>query len=137
MLKQIDHIGIAVYNIDESLKRYEKLFHLKATHIETMEELSVRVAFIPVGEVMIELLEPLIRGKGRISEFLEEHGEGITHIAYRVENLSTLLTEMKNAGVRLRDERPRSGAAGSWVAFLSPEETNNITVELVEREKEI
>jgi methylmalonyl-CoA epimerase len=134
MLKQIDHIGIAVYNIDESLKRYEKLFHLEAKHIETMEELSVRIAFIPVGEVMLELLQPLIPGKGRTAEFLEKHGEGITHIAYRVDNLETMLTDMKKMGFRLRDERPRRGAAGSWVAFVSPEETNNISVELVERE---
>lgn len=137
MLKQVDHIGIAVYNIDESLKRYEKLFHLEAKHIETMEELSVRIAFIPVGEVMIELLQPLIPGKGRTSEFLEKHGEGITHIAYRVDNLATMLKDMKKTGFKLRDERPRSGAAGSWIAFVSPEETNNVPVELVEREREI
>ena len=134
MLKQIDHIGIAVYNIDESLLRYKKLFHLEPKHIETMKELSVRIAFIPVGEVMLELLQPLIPGKGRTAEFLAKNGEGVTHIAYRVDNLAMVLADMKKMGFRLRDERPRRGAGGSWIAFLSPEETNNIPIELVERE---
>ncbi len=137
MLKQIDHIGIAVHNIDESLKRYEKLFRIKAKHIETMEELSVRIAFIPVGEVMLELVQPLVIGKGRVGEFLEKHGEGMHHIAYRVNNLATILGDMNKMGVKLRDEKPRPGAGGSWVAFVSPEETNNVLVELVERKKEI
>jgi methylmalonyl-CoA/ethylmalonyl-CoA epimerase len=86
---------------------------------------------------MLELVQPLVPGKGRIGEFLEKHGEGMHHIAYRVDNLATMLTDMNKMGFKLRDERPRSGAAGSWVAFVSPEETNNVLVELVEREREI
>lgn len=137
MLEQIDHIGIAVSNLDESIQKYEKLFQIKVKHIETLEEISTQIAFIPVGEAMLELLAPLAPGKGRIGEFLKKHGEGIHHIAYRVENLHTLLAEMKKAGIKLRDEKPRPGGAGSWIAFLSPEETGNVLTELVEREKEL
>ncbi|MCK5642307.1 MAG: VOC family protein, partial [Gammaproteobacteria bacterium] len=132
-----DHIGIAVFNMEESLKKYEKLFRIKAKHIETLEQFSVQIAFIPVGEVMLELIAPLAPGKGRIGEFLEKHGEGIHHIAYRVENLESSLAEMKKQGVKLIDEKPRGGGSGSWIAFLSPEETGNVLTELVEREKEL
>ncbi len=137
MLKKIDHIGIAVSNLDESLEKYERLFRVKAKHFETLEEISIKIAFIPVGEAMLELLAPLAPGKGRIGEFLEKHGEGIHHIAYRVENLESSLAEMKKQGVKLIDEKPRGGGSGSWIAFLSPEETGNVLTELVEREKEL
>ena len=137
MLKHIDHIGIAVFSIDESLKKYERLFQVKAKYIETIEELSLRIAFVPMGEVMLELLEPTTPGKGRIGEFLDKHGEGFHHIAYRVDNLETLLAEMRQVNIKLRDTSPRPGGGGSWIAFLSPDETNNVLTELVEREKEL
>ena len=133
ILKQIDHIGIAVRNLNQSLEIYEKLFRAKATHFEVIAELSLRIAFIPIGEVMIELLEPIASGKGRLSEFLETHGEGLHHIAYKVDNLAQILAEMKKNGVKLRDEKPRVGAHSSRIAFISPEETNNVLTELVER----
>lgn len=137
LLKKIDHIGLAVFNMEESLKKYERLFRVKAKHFETIEAISTQLAFIPVGESMVELLTPLAPGKGRIGEFLEKHGEGIHHIAYRVEKLHSLLEEMKQQGVKLIDEKPRGGGDGSWIAFLSPEETGNVLTELVEREKEL
>ena len=137
MLKQIDHIGIAVRDLDESLELYERLFQVKAKHVEVIEHLSIRLAFIPVGEVMLELIEPLFPGKGRIGEFIDTHGEGFHHICYRVDNLRSLLVKMKDAGVRLREEEPQPGAAGSWIAFLRPEETNNVLTELVERKGEV
>ena len=136
MLKQIDHIGIAVFSLSESLKKYERLFKVKPKYLETLNDLSLNVAFVPVGEVMLELLESMVPGKGRIAEFLEKYGEGIHHVAYRVENLVSLLEEMKRAGVKLRDEKPRPGGGGSWIAFISPEETGNVLTELVERHGE-
>ena len=132
MLKQVDHIGILVRNIDQSLEKYEKLFGAKVTHIEVKEELSLRMAFIPVAGVMIELLEPLVPGKGRLGELLEKCGEGFHHIAYQVDDLDEVLAEMEKNGVKLRDEKPRSGSRGSRIAFISPEETNNVLIELVE-----
>ena len=132
LLKQIDHIGIVVRNLDQSLERYERLFRVRATHIEVREELSLRMAFIPMGGVMVELIEPLVPGKGRLGELLEKHGEGVDHIAYRVDNLDEVLAEMKKSGVRLRDEKPRAGTRGARIAFMSPEETNNVLIEFVE-----
>ena len=137
MLKQIDHIGIVVRDLDRSLERYERLFQAKATHVEVMEELSLRMAFIPVGEVMLEFIEPLVQGKGNVADFLDRHGEGFHHIAYRVDNLKSLLANMEKAGIALRDNIPRSGGAGSWIAFLKSEETNGVLTELVEREADL
>ncbi|MEE9610031.1 MAG: VOC family protein [Desulfatiglandales bacterium] len=137
ILKKIDHIGIVVSDIDAALKKYHELFNAEARMIETIEELNVRIAFIPVGEVMIELIEPLVPGKGRIGEFLQCSGEGFHHIAYRVENLDDLLDTLKRADVTLRDSEPRPGAARSRISFLAPEETNNVLTELVEREQDL
>jgi len=136
MLKQIDHIGIVVSNLSEALKNYERLFRVKPKYTETLDALSLRIAFVPVGEVMLELLEPLTPGKGRIAEFLEKHGEGLHHIAYRVDNLEALLAEMKRGGVRLRDEKPRPGSHGSKIAFIDQEETGHVLTELVEKHGE-
>jgi methylmalonyl-CoA/ethylmalonyl-CoA epimerase len=133
MLKQIDHIGIVVSSLDQALERYERLFEVKATHIEVMEQLSLRVAFLPVGGAMLELIEPLTTGKGRLGELLEKRGEGIDHIAYQVDNLGEVLSKMGKSGVRLWDKKPRCGAKATQVAFISPEETNNVLIELVGR----
>ncbi|MBI2831896.1 MAG: VOC family protein [Chloroflexi bacterium] len=135
MLKQIDHIGIAVRDLEKSLDKYAELYGAKATHTEVMESLSISIAFIPVGEVLLELLQPLAPGKGRIGEFLEKYGEGFHHIAYRVDNLDRVLAKMKENGIKLRDDKPRPGADNTRIAFISPEETGNVLTELVESKK--
>ena len=137
LLSRIDHIGIAVFDLEQSLERYRKLFRVEAKYIETLESLSIRIAFLPVGEVMLELLAPLPGGKGNISAFLEQHGEGFHHIAYRVEDIHSLLSDLKRSGIGLRDEKPRPGGGGSWIAFVKPEETSNVLTELVQREKDL
>ena len=137
MFQKIDHIGIAVSNLDESVKDYQQKFNIAVKYTEELADISVRIAFIPVGEVMLELIEPLTPGKGRIAEFLEKHGEGLHHIAYRVHNLEAVLAKMKKEGVKLIDEKPRPGGGDSWIAFLNPEETNNVLTELVQREREL
>lgn len=137
MFQKIDHIGIAVSNLDKSVKDYQQKFNIAVKYTEELADISVRIAFIPVGEVMLELIEPLTPGKGRIAEFLEKHGEGLHHIAYRVHNLEAVLAKMKREGVKLIDKKPRPGGGDSWIAFLSPEETNNVLTELVQREREL
>lgn len=132
MLKQIDHIGIAVNDLDKSLKKYEKLYQVKAKQIEVMEDLNIRIGFIQIGEVMLELLQPIIPGEKRIGELLVNRGEGIDHIAYRVDNLDATLEQMKKDGVKLNDETPRAGAHGARIAFVNAEESNNVLVELIE-----
>ena len=110
---------------------------LLATHIETIEDANVRIALLPIGEVLIELLQPITQGEGIIGKLLKEQGKGFRHMAYGVDNIVRMMDEMKPAGISLRDETPRAGAAGARIAFISSEETNNVLVELVERGEEI
>jgi methylmalonyl-CoA epimerase len=136
MLKQIDHIGIAVSDLDKSLEKYEKLYQAKATQVVVMEELNIRIGFIQIGKVMLELLQPIVPGEKRIGELLVNRGEGIDHIAYRVDNLDAILEKMKKDGVKLNDETPRAGAHGARIAFVNAEETNNVLVELIELQED-
>ena len=132
MIEKIDHIGIAVKNLDETMEKYADVFGLKVTSIEVHPDLNIRICFIPVGEVLIEFLEPLSE-EGRIGKFIKENGEGIHHIAYRVTDLEAILRMMKEEKIKLRDEQPRSGGLGSKIAFIDPAETNGVLTELVQR----
>lgn len=131
MVNKIDHIGIAVKNLEESLKFYE-LLGLKAQGTEIVEEQKVKVAFLPVGDSEIELLEST-EEDGPIAKFIEKKGEGIQHIALRVENIEDAIEEMKSKGIRMIDETPRYGAGGAKIAFCHPKSTNGVLLELTER----
>lgn len=137
MVRRIDHIGIAVHNLDKSLEDYLKIFGLKPLKIEMLEDIFVRMAFIRVGEVLVELLEPTSPGAGRIGAYLKEKGEGIHHIAYRVDNIEEAMKRLISDGVKLRDAAPRNGGDNSRIAFIEPECTQNVLTELVEREQEV
>ena len=137
MIKKIDHIGIAVRDLTAAINTYKALYGLDAIKIETLHDIKVRVAFIPLGEVLIELLEPVEPGEGRIGAFLKEKGEGIHHIALRVENIQNAMEGLKRNNIRLRDENPRDGGDGSKIAFIDPIFTQNVLTELVERDREI
>ncbi|MCL6478468.1 MAG: methylmalonyl-CoA epimerase [Peptococcaceae bacterium] len=132
MIKKIDHIGIAVRNLNEAVKLYEGLLGLKVTEIEVVEDQKVRVAFLPTGDSEVELLESTAPD-GPIARFIEKNGEGIQHIAFRVDNLEEKLAELKAKGVRLIDEKPRRGAGGAMIAFLHPQSTFGTLIELCER----
>ena len=131
-ITRLDHIGIAVKSIAESLKVYEAM-GLKSVGVEEVAEQKVRVAFIPVGETEIELLESTA-ADGPVAKYIEKNGEGIQHIALRVDNLEAALAEMKAKGVRLIDEKPRYGAGGAKIAFVHPRSTGGVLLELSERE---
>jgi len=137
MYQKIDHIGIAVHNLEEALKVYEGVYGLQPLKIETLEQLHVRIAFIPLGEVLIELLEPTEEGAGRIGQFLKEKGEGLHHIALRVQDIDAVLGRLKEKGVPLRDKQPRPGGDDSRIAFMDPTFTQNVLTELVERKREV
>jgi len=137
MIEIIDHFGIAVHDLDKSLADYNRIFGLTPLKIEIHENICVRMAFIRVGELLLELLEPTAPGAGRIGAFLEEKGEGFHHIAFRVDNLDAELDHLKSVGVALRDETPRDGGDDSRIAFVEPAFTNNVLTELVERKKEV
>jgi len=132
MIKKIDHIGIAVKNLEDSLKVYKDILGMEVAGEEVVDEQKVKTAFLPVGEREIELLEST-SPDGTIAKFIEKRGEGLHHIAFRVDNLEDKLKELEAKGVRLIDKKPRYGAGGSRIAFLHPKSTNGILVELCER----
>ncbi len=135
MLKKIDHIGIAVKNLDEALAFYEEALGLKSTGTEVVEEQKVKVAFLPLGESKLELLESTAPD-GPVAKFIETRGEGVQHIAVRVDDIDTKLRELEARGVRLIDKSPRYGAGGARIAFLHPKSTSGILLELCQRSEE-
>ncbi|HDP79844.1 MAG TPA: methylmalonyl-CoA epimerase [Spirochaetes bacterium] len=131
MVLKVDHIGIAVSNLEESKKIYEAL-GLKAKGEEVVEEQKVKVVFFPVGDSEVELLEST-SPDGPIARFIEKNGQGVQHIAFRVPDIEAALEKMKAQGVRLVDEKPRYGAGGAKIAFLHPKSTGGVLIELCER----
>jgi methylmalonyl-CoA/ethylmalonyl-CoA epimerase len=128
----VDHIGIAVKSIEESLKFWEAAMGIKCHGVEEVAEQKVKTAFLPINDTEIELLEPT-DADSPVAKFIEAKGEGIHHLAIRVENLEEALAELKAKGVRLIDEKPRCGAGGAKIAFLHPKATGGILLELSER----
>lgn len=133
MLQKIDHIGVAVKSIDEAAKFWENTLGLKIVGKETVAEQKVTTAFLPIGESEIELLEST-DADGPIAKFIEKKGEGVQHIAFRVENIEAALEQLKAQGVRLIDEKPRIGAGGAKIAFIHPKASFGTLVELCERD---
>ena len=129
---KVDHIGIAVKNLEESKKFYTEVLGMTALGEEVVEEQKVRVCFIPCGDSEVELLEST-SPEGPIAKFIEKNGEGIQHLAFRVDNIEQALSDLKEQGVRLIDEKPRYGAGGASIAFVHPKATGGILVELSER----
>jgi len=129
---QIDHIGIAAKSIEQVAPFWSEILGLPITGRETVEEQKATTAFLPVGESEIEILESTAP-EGAIAKFIESRGEGIQHIALRVENIEEALKELKERGVRLIDEKPRRGAGGAKIAFIHPKATNGVLLELSER----
>ena len=132
MVGKIDHIGIAVSNLDEAVKLYRDVLGLELHGTEVVPEQKVRVAFLPVGDTEVELLEST-SAEGPIAKFIEAKGQGIQHIAFRVDDIEAALEEMKAKGMRLIDDKPRYGAGGAKIAFLHPKSTGGVLIELCER----
>jgi methylmalonyl-CoA epimerase len=133
-LKNIDHIGIAVSNLQESLTFWEASLGIELHGIEDVAEQKVRTAFLPIGEAEIELLEPTSPDSS-VAKFIEKRGEGLHHIAIRVDDIEAALAELKAKGVQLIDEMPRNGAGGARIAFVHPKATHGVLLELCERRK--
>jgi methylmalonyl-CoA epimerase len=129
---KIDHIGIAAESMEGSLAVFEGLLGLGLAGTETVAEQRVKTAFLPVGDSEIELLEST-DSEGPIAKFIASRGQGMQHIAFRVEDLEASLAELKARGVRLLDEVPRKGAGGARIAFIHPKATGGVLVELCER----
>jgi len=129
---KIDHLGIAVRSISDSLRFYREALGFELSGTEEVNDQGVRVALLPVGESRIELLEPFAEDTP-VGRFIARRGEGLHHICYEVEDLASKLADLRSRGVRLLEGYPRRGAEGKLVAFLHPSSAHGVLVELVER----
>ena len=127
----IEHIGIAVRNLDEGIAYYEKVLGLKCYSIEEVKEQKVKTAFFKVGQTKLELLEATSEDSP-IAKFIEKKGEGVHHIAFAVDGLQDKLKKVEANGVKLIDKEPRKGAEGLNIAFLHPKSTLGVLTELCE-----
>ncbi|WP_203339865.1 methylmalonyl-CoA epimerase [Planococcus beijingensis] len=132
-MKKVDHIGIAVRDLNAVLPYYTDTLGLPLVKIEEVESQKVRVAFIDAGNVKLELLEAM-DDQSAIYKFLEKKGEGIHHIAFGVENIEQRMEELRDKGIRLLSDKPNPGAGGAMVAFLHPKSSNGVLYELCEKE---
>ena len=132
MIVNLEHVGIAVNRIDEVLPIYEQLLGLKLKGIREGKQTRIRVALLEAGSTKIELIEPLDK-ESPVAKFLEKRGQGIHHLAFRVNNIEKALEQLKNKGMVLIDERPRTGIEGGKIAFLHPKSTGDVLIELCER----
>jgi methylmalonyl-CoA/ethylmalonyl-CoA epimerase len=128
---KIDHIGVAVKSLAESVKVYEDALGLQVSGYDQVDEQGVRVAMLNIGESRIELLEPTGAGSP-IDKFMAKRGEGIHHIAVTVDDIEATLARLKAAGVRLVDDTPRRGAHNTRIAFIHPSSTHGVLLELVQ-----
>lgn len=127
-ITHIEHIGIAVKNLEESINFYENILGLKCYSIEEVKDQKVKTAFFQVGQTKIELLEST-DSEGPIGKFIDKKGEGIHHMAFAVKDLQAALDNAKRNDIKLIDEKPRKGAEGLDIAFLHPKFTNGVLTE--------
>ena len=125
----LDHLGIAVHNLEKSIEFYSKNFTFPVTHRETIESQGVELVFLDVGNTRFELLGSA-RAGSKIDSYLSKHGEGLHHISYRVNDIVGELSRLKELGFELIDTAPRPGAHGSKIAFLHPKSCQGVLTEL-------
>ena len=131
MFGRIDHIGVAVSDLDAAIAIHRDTYGMPLVHRETVAEQGVEAALLDVGESHVELLAPLSPDTP-VGRFLEKRGPGLHHVAYRVEDVAAALDELRAAGLRLIDDEPRTGIRGSRVAFLHPSASGGVLTELVQ-----
>ena len=132
MLEKLDHIGIAVNNIDDALEFYRDQLGLEVGGFEEIPEQKVKVAFMRIGESRFELLQST-DPDGPVAKFIEKRGQGVQHIAIGVDNIKAVLEGLKAKGARLIDEQPRIGAGGAKIAFVHPKSARGVLLELCQR----
>ncbi len=131
MFGEIDHIGVAVEDLDESIALYRDRLGMRQQHRETVEEFGVEAALLEIGGSHVELLTP-IRPDTAVANFLERTGPGLHHVAYRTGDIDEALGRLRDAGLRLIDEQPRTGIRDSRVAFVHPKSTGGVLTEIVQ-----
>jgi methylmalonyl-CoA/ethylmalonyl-CoA epimerase len=128
---RIDHIGVAVEDLDEAIALYSRKLDMREQHRETVEEFGVEAVLLEIGDGHVELLSPL-SAESAVGRFLEKSGPGLHHVAYGTDDIDSALQAVRSAGLRLIDEEPRTGIRNSRVAFLHPKSTGGVLTELVE-----
>jgi methylmalonyl-CoA/ethylmalonyl-CoA epimerase len=131
MLDRIDHVGVAVSDLDAGIALYEGTFGMPVAHRETVESQGVEAALLDVGDGHVELLRPL-GPETVVGKFIERRGEGLHHVAYAVDDIDATLERLRSNGIALIDERARVGIRGTRVAFLHPRATGSVLTEIVE-----
>lgn|SRR5918999_1844857 len=131
MFGRIDHIGVAVDDLDEAVALYSERLRMPVEHRETVDEQGVEAVLLGVGESHVELLRPL-GPETAVGRFLDRNGPGLHHVAYGTDDIDSALDAVREAGLRLIDERPRTGIKNSRVAFVHPKSTGGVLTELVE-----
>lgn len=131
MFERIDHVGVAVDDLDRALELYRDRYGLAEQHRETVEQFGVEAALLGVGDGHVELLEPT-SADSAVGRFLEKNGPGMHHVAYQTTDIDATLERVREVGIRLIDSEPRIGIRGSRVAFLHPHDTGGVLTELVE-----
>jgi methylmalonyl-CoA epimerase len=134
VFNRIDHIGVAVEDIDAALALYERDYEMTLVHREVVESQGVEAVLLDVGENHVELLAPL-GPDTPVGKFLAKRGPGMHHVAYQVDDIETALASLRDAGLRLIDETPRVGIRGSLVAFLHPKSSGGVLTEIVQPAK--
>jgi methylmalonyl-CoA/ethylmalonyl-CoA epimerase len=128
---RIDHVGIAVEDLDAAIELYAKGFDMREQHRETVEEQGVEAVLLEVGDGHVELIRPLSPDTG-VGKFIAKNGPGLHHVAYATDDIDSTLGAVREAGLRLIDEKPRTGIRQSRVAFLHPRSTGGVLTEIVE-----
>lgn len=135
MLKKIEHIGVAVQNIEKSIPLYRDLLGIPLKKVYESDSIKTKIAFFPLGDSTIELIEAM-DPSSPVAKFVQKRGEGIHHICFGVENIEAALRHFEAQGIELIDKKPRRTENGDLIAFLNPKSTNGILMELVEMEDE-
>lgn len=131
MFGQIDHIGVAVENLEGAVALYRDRLGMREQHRETVEEQGVHAVLLEIGDSHVELIAP-IGPDGGVAKFIDRHGPGMHHVAYRTDDIDATLQQLVAAGIRLIDEEPRVGIQGSRVAFAHPKSTGGVLTEIVQ-----
>ncbi|WP_057765724.1 methylmalonyl-CoA epimerase [Cytobacillus praedii] len=132
MIKKIDHIGIAVRSLDEALPFYTEILKLPLLGVEEVESEKLKIAFLKAGETKLELLEPTNEDSA-VAKFIEKRGEGLHHVALGVDSIQDRINEIKEKGIRMIQDVPKTGAGGAEVAFMHPKSTGSVLYELCEK----
>jgi methylmalonyl-CoA/ethylmalonyl-CoA epimerase len=135
VFERIDHVAMAVEDLDEAIELYQDRLGMPVQHRETVEQFGVEAVLLGIGDEHVELLTPVDPDSG-VGRFLERRGPGLHHLAYRTDDIDSALESVRAAGLELIDERPRAGIRNSRVAFMDPKSTGGVLMELVEPAKD-